>query len=184
MKKLFVLALFFLCFSIPLLAQDYRGENKIFLTLEMVEGVGIVYESDQGTIEINEDENTFSFDAVMESFRLIDDTMNLTLWNTLFYEELLLDVSYEGAFPIMKLDGETDKKQQVEINGTIHIGEYNFAQPLLIQWTLMDRLVFLDFDTKVSLSDLGIEIPEKYKSKLTGNVFIKVVNGKLTGGYR
>jgi hypothetical protein len=184
MKKVQVLFIILLSLHTLSWAQDYRGENKVFLKLETLKGDFLIYESDKLSLDINEEESSFELTVDMQSFKPINAQANMTLWNTLFHEEYHTELSYKADFPIMKLDAQSDTKQVLDINGTLFLGEGRCTYPWKIEWIQMDRFVFVDFNNKVSLAKLGLEIPPAYQDLLTGDMVVEVLNAKLMAGFR
>ena len=181
----FSLVLFSLLF-LPFLAiaQDYRGENKVFLKFEKKDKSYYTYESDKLTIEINRELNLFFFDVDLDTFKSLDSISGANFWDGFFKKEFHNDVLYKGDIPLMALDVQSDRKQRIEVDGILHIGEAKLELPLILEWIQMDRFVFVDFNYKVKMKEIGINIPEKYQKELTGNLYIQVLNGKLMGGFR
>jgi|GEM_PF-6590806 len=186
MKKLFSIVLVCASFiSFALYAQqDYRGENKVFIRLETFNGDTLIYESSKLSIDINKEELWFDMDVDIQSFKPFKGVSNMNIWDSLFYEEAHSDLYFKGVFPMLQIDAQSDRKQIIEVNGTAHIGEHFFESPLLLDWTQMDRFVFVDFKYKLSLQDFKIDIPDRYKQKLTGVMYIVLLNGKLTPGFK
>lgn len=174
--------LFLLCGSA--FAQDFRGENKVFIKLEMLDGQVLHYESDKLSIDIDEEQNTFDLAVDMQSFKPFNQSASMDEWNAIFYEEYHSEWSYKGSFPNMKIDAQSDNKQTVEISGRMHLGELSLIVPLKIEWIQMDRFVFIDFKSKILFSALGLEIPETYKDRFSGVMYMEVLNAKLTAGFR
>jgi hypothetical protein len=167
-----------------LFAQDYRGENKVFFKFEKKDLTFSVYESDKMSIEVDRDQNSFFCEVDLETFSIYDSTTSAGLWRAVFNEGIHEDFAYKGSIPLMKLDVQSDRKQKVEVDGILHVGESKLEVPILIEWIQMDRFVFVDFNYKISLKELGITLSDEYAKEYTGNLYVEVLNGKLIGGFK
>jgi len=142
------------------------------------------FESSKFTIELNEEQNQFTFFVDLQTFKPVDNSATMTLFNDLFQEEFHSDITYKADFTTLKFDVQTDRPQQVDMNGTLWMGTTKVDLPFKVEMEMMDRFLFLDFDLVTQLSKLGIEIPDPYKKKLSGKIHLQVLNGKLTEGFR
>ncbi len=184
MMKLYFFFGMLLLLSKESLAQDFRGENKIFIKLEMLDGSFLHYESSKLSIDMNEEQNTFDLAVDMQSFNPLNENANMDDWNGIFHEEYHSEWSYKGSFPNMKIDAQSDNKQTIEISGSMYLGDLKMVSPLKIEWIQMDRFVFIDFKTQILFSALGLELPENYRERLSGVMYIEVLNAKLMAGFR
>lgn len=182
MKSWLIIGLLFA--SIPVIAQDFRGENRVFVKFETNADGMLEFESSKFTIELNEEQNQFTFFVDLQTFKPVDNSASMTLFNDVFQEEFHSDITYKADFSALKFDAQTDRPQQVDLNGTLWMGATKVDLPFKVELELMDRFLFLDFDLVTQLSKLGIEIPDQYKKKLSGKIHLQVLNGKLTEGFR
>ncbi|HSZ72822.1 MAG TPA: hypothetical protein VK750_09095, partial [Cytophagaceae bacterium] len=171
-------------FSTLTLAQDFRGENRVFLKLETIADGPLEYESDKFTVEFNEETNQFTFFVDMQTFKASDNSASMTMFNDVFQEEFHPDITYKADLPALKFDAQTDRSQQVDLNGTLWIGTTKTAIPFKVDFNLMDRFLFIDFDLITQLTTLGIDIPDAYKQKISGKMHLQVLNAKLTEGFK
>ncbi|MBC7488104.1 MAG: hypothetical protein H7282_15290 [Cytophagaceae bacterium] len=182
MKSWLIISLLF-C-SIPVVAQDFRGENRVFVKFETIADGMLEFESSKFTIELNEEQNQFTFFVDLQTFKPVDNSGSMTLFNDVFQEEFHSDITYKADFSALKFDTQTDRPQQIDLNGTLWMGTTKVDLPFRVELELMDRFLFLDFDLVTQLNKLGIEIPDQYKKKLSGKIHLQVLNGKLTEGFR
>lgn len=175
---------FLVFFSTVIFAQDFRGENRVFIKFETIADGMLEFESNKFTIELNKEQNQFTFFVDLQTFKPVDNSASMILFNDVFQEELHSDITYKADFTALNFDAQTDRPQQIDLNGTLWMGATKVDLPFKIEMELMDRFLFLDFDLVAPLTKLGIEIPEQYKKKLSGKMHLQVLNGKLTEGFR
>jgi hypothetical protein len=175
---------FLILFSSIASAQDFRGENRVFIKFETASDGLLEYESNKFTIDLNKELNQVSFFVDLQTFQAIDNSSNMTMFNDIFQEELHPDITYKADLPSLKFDTQTDQPQQIDLNGTLWIGTAKTALPFRIELRMMDRFLFLDFDLLTTLSTVGIDIPEEYKKKISGKIHLQVLNAKLTEGFK
>jgi hypothetical protein len=142
------------------------------------------FESSKFTIELNEEQNQFTFFVDLQTFKPVDNSASMTLFNDVFQEEFHSDITYKADFSTLKIDTQTDRPQQVDLNGTLWVGATKIDLPFRVELEMMDRFLFLDFDLVTELNKMGIEVPEQYKKKLSGKMHLQVLNGKLTEGFK
>ncbi len=183
MKLALIISLFVGSFSFGI-AQDFRGENRVFMKFETISDGMLEYESNKFTIEINEEQNQFSFSVDLQTFKPVDNSATMTLFNDVFQQEVRSDLTYKADFSTLKFDAQTDAPQLVDLNGILWLGATKIDLPFRVEMRLMDRFLFLDFDLVTQLSKMGIEVPEPYKKKISGKVHLQVLNGKLTEGFK
>ncbi|MDF2456635.1 MAG: hypothetical protein K0R51_2628, partial [Cytophagaceae bacterium] len=140
--KLWLVISWFLCSSFICLSQDFRGENRVFIKFETLSDGMLEYESNRMTIEVNEEQNQFSFSVDLQSFKPVDNSATMALINAVFREELYSDIMYKADFSTLKFDTQTDSPQQVELNGILWIGATKIDLPFRAEMKLMDRLLF------------------------------------------
>lgn len=165
-------------------AQDFRGENRVFMKFETLSDGMLEYESNKFTIEINEEQNQFSFSVDLETFKPLDNSATMNLFNDVFQQEVRSDLIYKADFSMLKFDAQTDAPQQVDLNGILWLGATKMDLPFRVEMRLMDRFLFLNFDLVTQLSKMGIEIPDQYKKKVSGKVHFQVLNAKLIEGFK
>ncbi|MDB5273012.1 MAG: hypothetical protein JWO58_1379 [Chitinophagaceae bacterium] len=165
-------------------AQDFRGENRVFLKLETISDGPLEYESNKFTVDINQELNQITFFVDMQTFKPVDNSASMTLFNDVFQEEFHPDITYKADFSTLKFDAQTDRPQQIDLNGTLTIGTSKVDMPFRVELEQMDRFLFLDFDLTTQLSKMGIDIPEAYRKKISGKMHIQVLNAKLTEGFK
>jgi hypothetical protein len=182
--KLWVISCLFICCSTYVVAQDFKGENSVFIKFETLADGTLDYESNKFTIELNEEQNQFTFFVDLQTFKPVDNSASMALFNEVFQQEYHANLTYKADFYAVKLDAQTDRPQSIEWNGTLWIGETKIDLPFRAELKLMDRFLFIDFDLVTALSKMGIEIPEQHKKKLSGKIHLQVLNGKLMEGFK
>lgn len=182
--KLWSIIGFLICCSNWATAQDFRGENRVFVKFETNTDDLLEYESNKFTIELNEEQNQFTFFVDLQTFKPVDNGSPMALFNEVFQEEFHPDFTYKADFSALKFDSQTDRPQQVDLNGVLWIGATKVDLPFKVELELMDRFLFMDFDLATTLTKMGIEIPEQYKKKLSGKIHLQVLNAKLTEGFK
>ena len=182
--KLWIVISYLLCSCTCVVAQDYRGENRVFVKFETLSEGMLEFESNKFTVELNEEQNQFTFFVDLQTFKPVDNSASMSLFNEVFQEEVHSDLMYKADFSALKFDAQTDRPQQVDLNGILWIGAIKVDLPFRVEMELMDRLLFLDFDLATTLAKIGIEIPDQYKKKLSGKIHIQVLNAKLTEGFK
>jgi hypothetical protein len=182
--KSWVVISFLLCSFSCAMAQDFRGENRVFVKFETIADGMLEFESNKFTVELNEEQNQFTFFVDLQTFKPVDNGATMALFNEVFQEESHSDFIYKADFSALKFDSQTDRPQQVDLNGVLSIGATKVDLPFRVELELMDRFLFLDFDLATTLAKMGIEIPEQYKKKISGKIHLQVLNAKLTEGFK
>jgi hypothetical protein len=182
--KLWVVISFFACSFTCTVAQDFRGENRVFVKFETISDGMLEFESNKFTVELNKEQNQFTFFVDLQTFKPVDNSATMALFNDVFQEESHSDFIYKADFSALKLDSQTDRPQQIDLNGVLSIGATKVDLPFRVELELMDRFLFLDFDLVTTLTQMGINIPEQHKKKISGKIHLQVLNAKLTEGFK
>jgi hypothetical protein len=182
--NLLIIICFVVFSAFNLNAQDFRGENRVFLKFETKDNETIEYESTKLTIQLNQEQNEFTFSVDLQSFIPVDNSATMTMFSEIFKQEYYSDLAYKAEFPTMVFENQSSRSHEFQMNGILWIGALKTDHPFRVEMKLLDRFLFLDFDLVTELSKMGIEIPALYAQKLSGKVHVQVVNGKLTEGFK
>ena len=142
------------------------------------------YESNKFTIELNKEQNQFTFFVDIQTFKPVDNSATMALFNEVFQQELSYAMTYKADFSSVDFDAQTDRAQLVNLNGILLIGNTKIDLPFTMELEMMDRFLFIDFDILTPLNKMGIEIPEKYRKKINGKIHLQVLNAKLIEGFK
>ena len=150
--KLWGIISFFVCSFTCSVAQDFRGENRVFVKFETLSDGMLEFESSKFTVDLNEEQNQFTFFVDLQTFKPVDNSASMTLFNDVFQQESHSDITYKADFSALKFDSQTDRPQQVDLNGTLWMGTTKVDLPFKVELELMDRFLFLDFDLITQLN--------------------------------